>query len=674
MIQKKNKKQKILLIFNIFFNFFTFSNATIDFLDTTFGANANGIVTTNIGASAKINSITIDSLFKIIAAGYNVTPNNIQNLIVARYLSNGTLDNVFGTNGIVTTASGLSSPVANAVTTDASGNIVVVGSTIVSSVNNLLVIRYLPTGQLDLNFGTGGKVIKLVGTSVVGNSVVVDSNGKIVIACTSVISSKDNLTVVRLNSNGTVDSTFGTAGVKSITAGNGYTGNSIKIDVNAKIVVGGSAIISTGSNLLLARLNAINGAADTTFGTNGVVTTAIAGNSTSVINSISIDSSNKIVAGGYAGSSTVSNFTVARYNTNGTLDTSFATNLSGIQINPIGSNSQIDSVAIDLNSKIVAGGFSDYTFALARYNINGSLDTTFGNSGVLLTSIGNKSQINSIKVQGSDGRIIAAGFENDLVTNNPQFALVRYNKNNTDFINITSLIDNSIIDTKTPIVSGTSSGSNAQVQVLTNGNLIKTVSTDVNGNWDAGITNILQPGLNVIRVNLVVNSQIVISHVSNVTILDNFSDDALFVYGSQSQTSATSSYSPIPFDNLVRLGTWTYSNSKFKCNQAGAYLIQYTANAGVSENITTIDIGTNIAINSIEYLGSESNAGIDFGTNLTKTLTRSFVKQMNSGDLLTFNLAVNISGGGSGFTAGLMQDPNAVGTQPVYSLTITRIS
>lgn len=646
-------------------------NASIHYLDTTFGKNYNGISSTIIGNSSQVNSIVFANN-KLVAAG-SCAINSVQNIAVARYNIDGTLDTKFGSNGIVTTLSGTSST-ANGVVVDTSGRVIVAGS---SSSTKIILVRYNTNGSPDLTFGTGGIVTFTIpsNTSTAVSGVVLDANGKIVVGGTTILSSKNNLFAARFNASGSIDTTFNTTGYKTLTANSGYTASSIKIDANAKIVLGGSRTTNASkTNFLLVRLNN-NGAVDSTFGSNGVVTTAIPAATVSSISSIFIDSSNRIVVAGYSGSSTAARFTVARYRTNGTLDTTFGTTLNGIQVTPVGGSSEANAVVIDLNGKIVAAGVSDNQNMIVRYTNNGSLDSTFGFSGIFINQIGNSAQIYSILIQPFDGRIVSGGLGNSL-KKQTHFSLQRYNKNNIDFINV-NIVNNSKIYTKIPVVSGISSGSNSLVAVYVKGVLFKTLTTDISGNWSVGNTDVLPIGNNVIEAVLLLRGGQNVAQKVKFTVKDNFAEDSIFAYSTESQISTNATYTEVPFNNLVKLGTWSYSDSAFKCNKSGTYLIQYVASAGATGTIpndtTSIDVATSIAIDSTEYLGSEANKGFNLNSPKSATLTISFVKSLNAGQLISLKFAVNISGNSSGFDAGLLLSPSAIGTQPVYSLTITRI-
>ena len=153
------------------------------------------------------------------------------------------------------------------------------------------------------------------------------------------------------------------------------------------------------------------GALDNTFGTNGLVSTAI-GSVYDRIYSIALQSDGKIVAGGLNYNGSNNDFALARYKTTGMIDSSFGTN--GIVTTAIGSvNDQIKSIALQSDGKIIAGGLSNigsnYDFALARYKTNGIIDSTFGTNGIVITAVGSVDDIiYSIALQ-SDGKIVAGG-------------------------------------------------------------------------------------------------------------------------------------------------------------------------------------------------------------------------------------------------------------------------
>jgi uncharacterized delta-60 repeat protein len=189
------------------------------------------------------------------------------------------------------------------------------------------------------------------------------------------------------------------------------------------------AIGGTSSDWAVVRYNP-NGSLDTSFGGTGIVITQIGSGGFSGVASLKIQSDGKIIAAGSSRNSSNNNFTLVRYNTNGSLDTSFGG--TGKVVTPVGSScGSANSVAIQSDSKIVAAGYSCNgdegltDFAVVRYNGNGSLDSTFNGTGKVITPLtGGHDHINSVVIQG-DGKIVVAG-STDYGSDFYNFTLVRY--------------------------------------------------------------------------------------------------------------------------------------------------------------------------------------------------------------------------------------------------------
>ncbi len=256
---------------------------------------------------------------------------------------------------------------------------------------------------------------------------------------TSVSSPFYDVLVSRYNADGTADSTFGSGGSVSFdyTTGQSLVSD-IGIDSLGRIVVVGSAPIGTQVGFAAARLTS-SGTLDTTFGSdgNGIITNNFGGTNLSQAYSVAFQSDGKIVLGGAVGQGTAINFGLVRYNSNGSLDDgsgtdstpgdSFGTN-GRVTTDFTGHADVIYDLAIQSDGKIVAVGQTDTganpasdNFALARYNINGTLDTSFGTSGtgkvstdIVTTAVQpgitfSDDTAYAVKIQ-SDGRIVVAGF------------------------------------------------------------------------------------------------------------------------------------------------------------------------------------------------------------------------------------------------------------------------
>lgn len=627
--------------------------ATIDYLDKSFGPDATGIVTSILNSGSVVNGMAIDGTGNIVVAG-NTIINSVTSLLLARYSSAGVFDNSFGNNGVVTYLSGPQSN-ASAVAIDSSGNIVVAGN---DGSNNIILLRYTTAGILDTSFGSGGVATLAIGDGSSTAAMVIDANDKIVVAGNSVINGIVNLFIARFNSDGTLDTSFGTSsGYTTITSNNSYSGTSLAIDLNAKLVVVGSVSTNNGSDFLIVRFDT-NGQLDTSFNTTGVVTTNINGNNQSNALSVVIDSFNRIVASGSTINNNNNTDVVVRYNNDGSLDTAFGVNSDGIVTNSIGTNSKILASLIDLNGNIFTGGFSDNNFAVARYTVNGSLDTTFGQDGIVLTTINAGSQINAVALQ-ADGRAVAGGLETEFSTQEQHVALVRYNKNNTDFINILNPVNNSVQKTKAPIISGTSSAANASVQIYIDGVLSTTISTDGSGNWTTQ-----SPALSVashtILVNLVVSSVIVVSEKVNFTVLDNIGEDNIFIYTTVNQTTTTDNvFQLVNFTNSVtNSNIWTTPNAntlQYLAPVTGKFFITVTGEVGIvtASLPDAFDISLRGLKNGTEVPGSQCNARINVGLGGTevKMLANSSIVTLTQNDTIQLQFATT-STLGSGMISG----------------------
>ncbi|MFN9367078.1 MAG: delta-60 repeat domain-containing protein, partial [Planctomycetota bacterium] len=305
-------------------------------------------------------------------------------------------------DGIVTTAIGTGSDQGWYTAVQADGKIVV-GGWVHNGINNdVALVRYNADGSLDTSFGSGGMVTTAIGTSSdQGYSVTVQADGKIVVGGYARIGSTDDFALVRYNADGSLDTSFGTGGMVTTAIGTSSDiAYRVTLQPDGKIVVGGYARIGSTDDFALVRYNA-NGTLDTSFGTGGMVTTAI-GTGNEYAYSVPLLADGKIVVAGY------SNFDIAlvRYNADGSLDTSFGT--GGKVTTAIGTGTDIAySVTLQADGKIVVGGYaaigSTLDFALVRYNANGSLDTSFGTGGKVTTAIGTSTDIAySVTVQ-ADG-------------------------------------------------------------------------------------------------------------------------------------------------------------------------------------------------------------------------------------------------------------------------------
>ncbi len=307
----------------------------------------------------------------------------------------------------------------------------------------MLLINYgfAQDGSLDASFGDNGVTFRNVGVLAdsQGVEIEVQSDGKIVQVGSSFNGTDFDFAVMRYNIDGSFDNTFGTNGIVILDYNNiDNFALDIDIQIDGKIViVGGIKITATEFDFAVLRLTS-NGILDNSFGTNGKVQTDFLGlNVPDFAQKVVIQTDGRIVVAGFAyGLSGAFEFAVARYNSDGNLDTTFGAN-GKVQADFY--NSDLDDQAVDLliqpDSKIVVVGISKYTndlanLAMLRLNQDGSLDTSFDIDGKLITEIGSNENNGWSVAMQPDGKILVAGdveIDNDPNVFDFNFAITRYN-------------------------------------------------------------------------------------------------------------------------------------------------------------------------------------------------------------------------------------------------------
>ena len=273
-----------------------------------------------------------------------------------------------------------------------------------AAVESLEARCLLAAGELDPSFGVAGRVMTSFTTSAFATSSAIQGDGKIVIAGYAYTTNAYAFALARYNTNGTLDTSFGAAGTITTAFGATALGNSVVIQSDGKILVAGQSN-DTNSDFALARYNS-DGSLDTTFDGDGKLTTDFGTLFGDFANSVAVQTDGKIVVAGIASGGGQSDFALARYNSDGSLDTSF--DGDGKLTTDFGSsNARANDVALQEDGKIVVTGDSDGHFTTARFNANGSLDTSFGASGRVVRDETN-GQGKHLALQ-SDGKIIAYG-------------------------------------------------------------------------------------------------------------------------------------------------------------------------------------------------------------------------------------------------------------------------
>lgn len=372
-------------------------------LDPSF--SGDGIATPNIPNStfAAFPDILVQPDGKILVSA-SANGGTGFDFVVARFNADGTLDASFSDNGLAESPFGMEFDSVKAIALQPDGKIIAVGSVGIS--NSLFaLVRYNPDGSLDTTFDGDGIVTTAVQSSGTGQAVAVQADGKIVVGGHSLNSSnQDSFVVIRYNANGSLDTSFATGGFFTRDFGviDFFTG--LVIQPDGKIVAGGTGDVSSSSpQIALVRLNT-NGSLDSTFDGDGVLALIVP--QLEEANSVDLQSDGKIIVGGTVNAS----MAVVRLTSVGALDTTFSGDgvaLAGFNIFSKGSDARAMA-----DGKIVAVGqafSSALDLAVARFNADGTLDTTFGTGGRVITTISNQDDgFNRVEAQ-ADGKIVAVG-------------------------------------------------------------------------------------------------------------------------------------------------------------------------------------------------------------------------------------------------------------------------
>ena len=329
-------------------------------LDSTFDGDGQLITK----ATMTINAVRPLSDGKFITVG---TSNN--KFAVTRYNSDGSLDSTFDTDGKVTTTI-YSNDSASAVTVQADGKLVVVGG---SGTYYNAAARYNVDGSLDTSFSSDGKwgpndnsVYGMYATAVT-----IQPDGKSIIAG---IGGTD-FGIARLDRYGSLDTSFDGDGRLTTNLGGTDIIKTVTVLSSGKILAAGTS----KGDFALVRYNA-NGSLDTSFDTDGKLVTDLGG--TETLNSLIALNDGKFLAAGTDGNN---DLVLMRFNSDGSFDTSFDTD--GKVSTDLGGWETGNSVAVQSDGKILLAGTSDTDFALVRYNTDGSLDTSFGKGNHVPTGV-----------------------------------------------------------------------------------------------------------------------------------------------------------------------------------------------------------------------------------------------------------------------------------------------
>ena len=328
-----------------------------------------------------------------------------------RYLTDGAVDTTFGTRGVATTVNGIGT--TNAMTVQPDGKFVIAGLIGGSTSDSFTVVRYDSNGTVDPAFGANGlSTVTLNGRMGVGEAILIQPDGKILVGATALEGHLGipETALARFNSDGTVDSTFGNVGTVLGAAVGG---------------VDALAVLTDGDILV------VNRRAIAQFTSTGTLEMTVTGGSPVVSSRVGIFTADghffdpETVATGKH----LSGAQVFEFNPDGTTDTSFN--------NPMfafisGGMSSASSTDFQTDSKIVVGGghcapgFTPCLDGLARLDTNGGLDSSFGNGGLVTTEFTGSDLGYSVVLVQTVGSIVGIGTSLNTKTGQANLALGRY--------------------------------------------------------------------------------------------------------------------------------------------------------------------------------------------------------------------------------------------------------
>jgi uncharacterized delta-60 repeat protein len=368
---------------------------------------------------------------KIVAAGRSVQGRWY--FALARYTRAGALDAGFGRGGKVVSFESGSPFGATALELQHDGKLVAAGHARVSSNDVFAIGRYTTRGVLDAGFGHAGEVSTRFssrkGTGAWASALAIQRDGKLVGAGRVSMggSAPERFAIARYEKNGKLDPTFGRDGKVTVQVGELSFARAVAVQRDGKVLVAGGSYLGDRKEIVLLRLTA-RGRLDSSFGNGGKVLTDVA--SWSEASAVAVQPDGRIVVAGTGGR----DFALLRYASDGRLDPGFGSSGKVVTTFAItrergcadcethDSDDEVFSLAIQQDGKLVLAGATDIggrrgeksccsrDFALARYTADGSLDTSFGSGGKVVTAFDEccNAYAQDVAVQ-ADGKIVAAG-------------------------------------------------------------------------------------------------------------------------------------------------------------------------------------------------------------------------------------------------------------------------
>lgn len=406
-------------------------------LDSTFGNGGFVVTSVNFNTQAGWASdvaVQPDDKIVVLAESYNYGSTTARDFYVLRYNSDGSLDTTFGSGGVTrfafTTTADNESPTSVALQPD--GKILVGGY--IHQLSIAAVARLNTDGSLDNSFGSGGKLtFQFVNRDASAvQAMAVQSDGKIILGGNS---TGKKYGFARLNANGSFDTSFNGTGKLAVThtLKSGGDGGMVDLTIqpDGKYLASGynGGASKTPRSWTLMRVNT-NGSMDTGFGSSGTATTVFSGTTWSNARHVFVLPDGKILAGGDLLISPYSSWVFIRYLSNGQLDTSFGS--GGKLVMPSGGSSRVEGMAIQADGKFVGSGWwrdvnvGGMDVMMMRLNPDGTVDSGFGTGGFTFTDYNGMDDAGYSMAVQSDGKFVLAGIINGYSATTSSIGLYRY--------------------------------------------------------------------------------------------------------------------------------------------------------------------------------------------------------------------------------------------------------
>ncbi len=399
----------LFLLFN-----YTLVSGQAGLLDMSFGTNGK-VITNFENSTARATALSLQSDGKILLAGSDFSGSDGEELVVVRYLSNGQIDIDYGSEGMF--ASNNSDFTVYDSEVDEEDNLYVLGAVNNTGENvKTFVAKLTIEGKVDTTFaGDGLWISELPDVDEFYTEIVIQKNGQLLISgIHHNFPAPSTSTVRRINVDGTIDNSFGVNGSASVVVSGGHNTSFLKLNSKEEIFTGGLIVnlMDTDSSRVFLIKYDNKGLLDSLFAQNGIF------ESESGINErgkcLHIQDDNRILVGTIDANAPGLDFGLIRLNEDGTYDDSFGNN--GRVTADFSEDEKASSLSVQEDGKIILSGTVKsnlgYDYSIVRYDLNGILDLSFGEFGMVTTDFGFNDFINASILQ-SDGKLICAGSSGD---------------------------------------------------------------------------------------------------------------------------------------------------------------------------------------------------------------------------------------------------------------------